>query len=86
MVGFLDIVVILPHLINDLGNLLGLTHGHFSDKEIQSFLFKKYLIDAGKYFLTRKNKTLDTDDEVLNFALEEMKIRNFNLKKRIIEA
>ena len=54
--------------------------------EIQGFLFRKDLIDAGNVFASHRNKDFKKDKEIIGFALEAMKVKDFNLKKRLLDA
>jgi len=54
--------------------------------EIQSFLMKEDLVKAGKHFAVIRNKDLTKEKDLIKFALDEMKVRDFNVKKKLIDA
>jgi glutamate formiminotransferase len=54
--------------------------------EIQGFVFKQDLIDAGNVFASHRNKEFKKDKEIISFALDAMKVKDFNLKKRLLDA
>lgn len=53
--------------------------------EIQGFVLRKHLLDAGRYFMKIRNKSLSEENEIISYALDEMRIHNFNLKKKMLD-
>jgi glutamate formiminotransferase/formiminotetrahydrofolate cyclodeaminase len=85
-VGLTDLSVTPLHIAYiDTKKALENLHYDIEAAEIQGHILKNDLLEAGKYFMKIRNKNLSNEKEILRYVLGEMKVLDFNIKKKMLE-